>query len=154
MEKNKELYKEYEDLLMRRDQMYKDADSYQIEYNREFGDLITKNFELKIECIRRKKTIAACLRRMNRNLPIDVSEMMEDIEKEMTAYLKSYRNSDTVELENLEICELMLDDEKKNEFREALEEEKSDYESCIRQLDRELEKLIGKEGISLVWKPF
>ncbi len=253
---NNDLYNEYEELLLRRDQMNVDADSYMISYTREFGDLITRNFELKIECIRRKKTIAACMRRMNRGLAIDVTEMMKDIEMEMTAYyvqlkemseetegakkaetvdgysvrrskkiyrriakrlhpdvnrktlenenlkdlwnrtVKAYRNSEVEELENLEVLirkalkelgdegfEIALDDleqrierleeeiheiattepytygailadeEKKNALKEALEEEKADYESYIRQLDAELEKLIGKEGISLVWKP-
>ncbi len=86
IEVNHDLYGEYEELLLRRDQMNVDADSYQIVYTREFGDLIIKNFELKIECIRRKKTISACMRRMNRGLGIDVGEMQKDIEKEMTAY--------------------------------------------------------------------
>ena len=90
-EVNMDLYREYEELLMKRDQMYKDGDSYQIVYNREFGDLITRNFELKIECIRRKKTMAACMRRINRGLAIDVEEMMKDIEKEMTAYYVQLR---------------------------------------------------------------
>jgi len=256
MEVSKDLYSEYEELLMKRDQMYKDGDSYQIVYNREFGDLITRNFELKIECIRRKKTIAACMRRMNRGLAIDVKEMMKDIEKEMTAYyirlkemseeteaakqsetvdgysvrrskkiyrriakrihpdvnkktmeneelkelwmraFRAYRDSEVEELENLEVLirrklkelgdegfevnlddieeriehlemqiheiattepyiygELLADEEKKNALKEALEEERADCESYIRQLDAELEKLIGKEGISLVWKP-
>ncbi len=253
---NKVLYNEYEELLMKRDQMYKEADSYQIDYNREFGDLIIKNFELKIECIRRKKIITACMRRMNRGIAIDVGEMMKDIEKDMTAYyirlkdvseemvaakdakivdgysvsrskkiyrriakrihpdvnkktgnnedlkdlwtrtVKAYRMSEAEELENLEVLvrkklkelgdegfeinlddieerieriemqiheiattepyiygELLVDEEKKNSLMEALEEEKTDCDNYIRQLDAELEKLIGKEGISLVWKP-
>ena len=86
IELNDDLYNEYEELLLRRDQMNVEADSYLVAYTREFGDLIIKNFELKIECIRRKKTISACMRRMNRGLGIDVGEMQKDIEKEMTAY--------------------------------------------------------------------
>lgn len=253
---DRNIYSEYEELLLKRDRMYIDGDSFQIEYNREFGDLITENYELKIECIRRKKTIAGCMRRMNRGLAIDVDEMMKDIEKEMTAYyirlkemnkeiadakaakvvdacsvsrskkiyrriakhihpdvnkktmeneelrdlwtrtVNAYRRSDAVELENLEVLirrsleelgeegfeidlddieerierlevqiyemsrtepyiygELLRDEEKKNALKEALKEEKANYESYISQLDLELEKLIGKEGINLVWKP-
>ena len=86
IEANDDLYGEYEELLLRRDQMNVEADSYLVAYTREFGDLIIKNFELKIECIRLKKTISACMRRMNRGLGIDVQEMQKDIEKEMTAY--------------------------------------------------------------------
>lgn len=57
MGKDRNIYSEYEELLLKRDRMYIDGDSFQIEYNREFGNLITENYELKIECIRRKKTI-------------------------------------------------------------------------------------------------
>ncbi len=144
MEDNKELYNEYEELLMKRDQMYKEADSYQIGYDREFGDLITRNFELKIECIRRKKTIAACMRRINRGLVIDVSEMMKDIEKEMTAYYIRLKDMNK-EIAGAKDAEPVADEEKKTAFKEALEEKKADYENYIRQLDGELEKLIGKE---------
>ena len=34
-----ERYADYEELLIRRDQLYKDADSIMIAYTREFGDL-------------------------------------------------------------------------------------------------------------------
>ena len=53
-----ERYEEYEELLVRRDQLSKDAGSYLIVYTKEFGDMITANFELKIDCIKKKKTIS------------------------------------------------------------------------------------------------
>lgn len=55
-------------------------------YTQEFGDMITANFELKVECIKKKKTISYCRRRMNRGLAIDTTRMQAEIDKEMTLY--------------------------------------------------------------------
>ena len=79
-------YKDYEDLLLRRDQLTKEAGSILTAYTKEFGDMITANFELKMDCIREKKTINYCRRRLNRGLSVDVSRMQEEIEQEMHLY--------------------------------------------------------------------
>lgn len=79
-------YDEYWELLVRRDQLFKEAGSYMAVYTAEFGDLITANFELKIECIKKKKMISYCRRRMNRDLAIDADRMKEEIEQEMNLY--------------------------------------------------------------------
>lgn len=76
----------YADLLALRDQRIKEADSYQIRYTREFGEMIVANFELKIACIREKKTISYCRRRINRGLPVDTARMKDEIEQEMQLY--------------------------------------------------------------------
>ncbi len=80
------LYKEYEELLVRRDGLLRDAGSYLTAYTIEFGDMITANFELKIECIKKKKMISYCRRRLNRGLPIDTEHLQEAIEDEMKLY--------------------------------------------------------------------
>ncbi len=79
-------YEEYCELLVKRDQIFKEAGSYMTVYTAEFGDLITANFELKIECIKIKKMISYCRRRMNRGLSIDATRMQEEIEQEMKLY--------------------------------------------------------------------
>ena len=79
-------YDEYCELLVKRDQLFKEAGSYMTVYTAEFGDLITANFELKIECIKKKKMISYCRRRMNRGLSIDATRMQEEIEQEMRLY--------------------------------------------------------------------
>ena len=86
MEGSRARSEEYEELLLRRDQLYREAGSYMTAYTREFGDLITSNFELKVECIKQKKTISYCRRRMNRGLAIDITRMQAEIDKEMTLY--------------------------------------------------------------------
>ena len=77
---------EYEELLVKRDQLFKEAGSIMTSYTQEFGDMITANFELKVECIKKKKTISYCRRRMNRGLSIDANRMNAEIDKEMNLY--------------------------------------------------------------------
>lgn len=86
MEDQSYLLEEYEKLLIKRDQLERDAGSYQTAFNAEFGDILTENFELKIKCIRAKKEIAYCRRRINRGLPIDADKMKLEIDKEMRLY--------------------------------------------------------------------
>lgn len=84
--KKDERYADYEELLIRRDQLYKDADSIMIAYTKEFGDLIAENFEIKIECIKKKKMIHYCQKLINKGACIDRSKMDEAINEEMLIY--------------------------------------------------------------------
>ncbi len=79
-------FDEYADLLIRRDQLFKAAGSYRTAYTQEFGDLICDNFSLKIECIKKKKTIAYCYKCLNRGQKIDAARMQAEIEEEMKTY--------------------------------------------------------------------
>lgn len=79
-------YKTYEELLLRRDQLHKEAASIHVAYVKEFGELLLKDFELKLECIKKRKMIAYCLSRVNRGLAIDVQEMNSRIERELALY--------------------------------------------------------------------
>ena len=79
-------YEQYAELLCKRDQLYKESASILISYTQEFGDLITQNFELKIECIKLKKMIAFCQTKQNRGEAVDPQEMNECIEQEMRLY--------------------------------------------------------------------
>ncbi len=79
-------YEEYENLLIQKEQLIKEATSYQIRYTQEFGEQICANFELKIQCIKVKKSIGYCRRRMNRGLSVDASKMEAEIEQEMKSY--------------------------------------------------------------------
>ena len=84
---DKELLAQYEELLMQRDKLTKECGSLMVAYKREFGELLLANFELKIECVREKKRISYCRRRMNRGLAVDVERMDTEIENEMTVYM-------------------------------------------------------------------
>ncbi len=79
-------YPRYEALLLQRDQIRKDAQLYRRSYIREFGELINMLFEIKVNCIELKKSIAFCQIAKNRGERPDFSAMLEYVEKQMTAY--------------------------------------------------------------------
>ncbi len=86
-----ERYEEYEELLLKRDRLYKECDSILIEYTRQFGDLIAGNFELKIECIKTKKSIAYCQKQINMGREIDMMDMKGEIEDAMRLYYDEFK---------------------------------------------------------------
>ena len=53
-------YKKYEELLLKRDQLNKEAGAIHTLYIKEFGELLLEDFELKVECIKKKKQISYC----------------------------------------------------------------------------------------------
>lgn len=79
-------YELYEELLLQRDNLEREAASIRICYLREFGDLITTSFKLKVECIKKKKIIAYCQQAINKGLQIDMQAINEAISKEMDLY--------------------------------------------------------------------
>ena len=81
----------YEELLLRRDNLRKTAEQLQIRYIREFGDLMVRSFETRIECIRKKKIIAYCQRLVNRGEKIDGAKLDSYIAREMESYQAELR---------------------------------------------------------------
>lgn len=79
-------YGRYEELLLLRDRLNKEANLYYMAYIREFGDLINRVYEMKIECIKRKKTIAYCQMSANHGEKVDVEKLQQYIEQEMKEY--------------------------------------------------------------------
>ena len=79
-------YEEYAKLLLKRDEVKKDAGSFLTSYICEFGELITKVFEAKIECIKKKKSIAFCQSVLNRGEYPDAKALQAFIEKNMQEY--------------------------------------------------------------------
>lgn len=81
-------YAKYEEVLLRRDNLRKEAEQYQLEFIKIFGDLIAESFRLKIECIKKKKMISFCQRQMNLGRNISSAELTAYIEKKMASYRK------------------------------------------------------------------
>ncbi len=79
-------YGEYENLLLKRDALRKEAHLLQLEYTRIFGALITDVFKIKIECIKKKKTITFCQTALNKGNKINRDEMNAWIASEMKEY--------------------------------------------------------------------
>ena len=83
---SKEAYEKYEELLIKRDVLNKEAYKYQLAYIREFGELLTQAFEAKIKCIEKKKIIAYCQARKNRGEKISAIELDHYINNVMSDY--------------------------------------------------------------------
>ncbi|RKM56741.1 hypothetical protein D6856_14690 [Butyrivibrio sp. XB500-5] len=79
-------YDMYEELLLKRDQLEREASSIRISYMKEFGDLITEDYNLKIECIKKKKTIAYCQQSINKGQVLDMQVIDASITEDMKIY--------------------------------------------------------------------
>lgn len=79
-------YEMYEELLLQRDQLEREASSIRISYMKEFGDLITEDFNLKVECIKKKKTISYCQQAINRGMVLDMQAINDAIAEDMELY--------------------------------------------------------------------
>ncbi len=79
-------YAEYEEVLLERDNVRKEALHWKMEYTREFGKLIADLFEMKITCIKKKKIITYCQAEVNKGKDIDHDAMFAYINQEMQEY--------------------------------------------------------------------
>lgn len=79
-------YKKYEELLLKRDELRKESFQLERAYMREFGDLILEVFQMKIECIRKKKSIEYCQYYANRGENVDQDNLQAFLQKEMEEY--------------------------------------------------------------------
>ena len=74
-------YEEYENLLLERDQITKEAGQIWTVYLQLFGKLITDNYEEKLECIKCKKTIAYYQNALNHGGVVDSAAMEKYMEQ-------------------------------------------------------------------------
>lgn len=85
-------YEVYEDLIMKRDNLRKDADNYLARYIHHFGDLIAESFKMQVACISHKKAISYCQMIVNRGGIVDVKVLdsyLKECMKEYNEQLKS-----------------------------------------------------------------
>ena len=81
-------YSRYEELLLTRDRLRKEARIYHGLYVKEFGELHLALFEKQIACIRKKKLIGYYQAAINHGGVIDQAEIDALLEKEMQEYQK------------------------------------------------------------------
>ena len=84
-------YEQYENLLLERDQVSKEAGQIWTVYLQLFGKLISDNYEEKLECIKCKKTIAYYQNALNRGGVVDSAKMEKYLEQEMADYYSNLR---------------------------------------------------------------
>lgn len=79
-------YDRYEELLLQRDSLRREADSCLTAYIAVFGDLINSLFQLQIDCIGLKKSIAFIQAALNRGSNVSDDELHDFLEHEMQSY--------------------------------------------------------------------
>ncbi|MBP1588440.1 MAG: hypothetical protein ILO53_08605 [Clostridia bacterium] len=84
-------YEEYENLLLERDRLLKEAGQIWTVYRQLYGELATQIYEEKLECVKCKKTIAYCQSARNRGETVDASSLNAFLDAEMAEY---YSNLD------------------------------------------------------------
>ena len=84
-------YAHYEELTLKKDQYEKEADLYQLAYIREFGELITEGFQLKIDCISLKKEIAVYMKAKNAGKTVSREEVKSYLKKHMAGYYEELK---------------------------------------------------------------
>ena len=85
-------YERYEELTLMKDRYEKDADLYQQAYIREFGELITESFQLKVECIALKKEIALYVKAKNAGEKVNVEDVRKFLETQMAGYYNELKS--------------------------------------------------------------
>ena len=81
-----ELRERYENLILQRDRLEKEAEQYRMEYFRQFGELIADVFQVRIDCIALKKSISFCQAKRNAGEEPDPISLQEFIDTHMLAY--------------------------------------------------------------------
>ena len=79
-------YSQYEELLLYRDELEKEAENIFMEYTRVFGDITAEIFKLKIDCIALKKSISYCVKKKNRGEKLSAEDLQKYIAERMSVY--------------------------------------------------------------------
>ena len=87
-----ERYERYEALLLERDVLRREAGGIWTIYLKNFGQLITDVFELKVDCIELKKSIAFCQAAANRGEKPSRAKLDRYIETNMAEYYRELKD--------------------------------------------------------------
>lgn len=79
-------YERYEELLLKKERLLKEAEGYRIAYESTFGVLNSEAYEAKIECMRKRKIVSYCQNSMALGNEIIKKELDEFVEKSMKDY--------------------------------------------------------------------
>ena len=137
-------YNRYEELLMRRDAFRKEAFIYERAYIGEFGDLILEIFRVKIECIRKKKTIEFCQAAANHGKSVDQNQLQEYLKQELAAFQEQLN--------------AMIEDanaaQNSGSVTEAeLLQIKKIYHEIVKQIHPDINPMVGKsEELKILWQ--
>lgn len=138
-----ERYKDYEELIIKKEQLLKDAHSYHLCYLQNFGELMTEILQTKIDCIRLKKTITYCMRCINMGEEINTDLMNAQIDTEMQTYYQ-------------DLEELIREKERADDSKEAEEFQANLAKKIFRRIAKKLHPDINAktgqiEELSELW---
>ena len=136
-------YDRYEELLLRKNELRKEAFQWEQEYIRVFGEDILGVFRAKVECAKKIKTIEFCQRAVNRGMDPDSAEMQAFIARE-TRELQEHFREMTEAYENAKDTGTVTEAE--------LAEIRKIYRRLVKQTHPDIHpELAGSEKIQGLW---
>lgn len=137
-------YDRYEEFLMRRDAVKKEAFQYERAYVREFGDLILEIFQMKLECIRKKKTIEFCQAAANHGNAVEQNQLQEYLKNELAAFQEQLNGM-------IEDAETAKNSSKVTEVE--LLQIKKIYHKMVKQIHPDINPMVEKsEKLQELWQ--
>ena len=137
-------YGRYEELLLRRDAVKKESYQLEIEYAREFGELIIDVFEEQIKCVKKKKTIEFCQAAANRGKTVNQAELHAFVEKE-TEKLRSNLDDMVQDYENSKAATLITEADKIKI--------KQLYHKMVKQIHPDINPMVAEsEELKSLWQ--
>lgn len=79
-------YKRYEELLLKKERLLKEAKKYDFDYNQIFGTLNKEINSLKNECVKKRKIVSYCKSALSMGLQIKKKDLDEFVDKAMKEY--------------------------------------------------------------------
>lgn len=141
----KDKYKEYEELLLKKEKLRKEAFHIKNDYIHHFGDLLYELYRYQIEIIKLKKSISFCIQKVNNDEHINMQELDSYIEYEMKSYYE--------ELEELLEEKRLIDESYQNVITpEELKDLKSIYYKIAKLIHPDLYQGEYDETIKGFWE--
>lgn len=136
-------YSRYEELLLQRENLKKEAYHQQQEYIRVFGPQILELFRLKLECVRKKKTIEYCQRALNFGKSVDQEALQVYLAKELASFQE-------------QLDQMVFEQEEANKATTITELEllkiKKIYHRLIKQMHPDINPLVEQsEALQDLW---
>ena len=79
-------YERYEELLLKKEKILKEAEDYRLLYDSVFGSLNTATYQAKVECIKKRKMVSYCQNITALGSSINRKELNDFVEKSMQDY--------------------------------------------------------------------
>ena len=113
-------YQRYEELLLKKEALKKEAEQYKAQYDEIFNLLNNDAHEAKLECIRKRKTISYCQNLKDLDSPI----YRNDLDSYIDEAMKNYNNT----------IDYILNNDYKNRLKKNIREHTKRIKGVYRQL--------------------